>query len=168
MLLSSIEFSLEVGEMFTKKLWSADDSVCGPRTAARHSPGGVAQVTTATIVGTVTDPGGAIVPGAQVIARNADTGLTRTVTSNDEGTYRLEFLPVGKYSVEVTFTGFKKALVSDIVLQVNDTVRVDVALTVGQVSETVTIRRVNARGQYQYPEIGRTIQAAEITSSAAG
>jgi len=94
----------------------------------------VAQVTTATIVGTVTDPGGAIVPGAQVTARGLDTGLTRTVTSSDTGTYRIEFLPVGKYSVEVTYTGFKKALVSDIVLQVNDTARVDVALNVGQVS----------------------------------
>src|ERR1051326_5855598 len=73
------------------------------------------QITSATIVGTVTDPGGAIVPGAQVTARNADTGLTRTVASNDEGSYRVEFLPVGKYSVEVTLTGFKKALVSDIV-----------------------------------------------------
>src|SRR5436853_7684227 len=101
--------------------------------------GVVGQVTTATLVGTVTDPGGAIVPGAQVIARSLDTGLTRTVTSSDAGTYRIEFLPVGKYSVEVTYTGFKKALVSDIVLQVNDTTRVDVALNVGQVSEPVQI-----------------------------
>ncbi len=47
-----------------------------------------AQVTTATLVGTVTDPGGSIVPGATVTARNLDTGLTRTVTSSDAGTYR--------------------------------------------------------------------------------
>ena len=68
----------------------------------------VAQVTTATIVGTVTDPGGSIVPGATVTARNLDNGLTRTVTSSVTGAYRLEFLPVGKYAVEVTYTGFKK------------------------------------------------------------
>ena len=123
------------------------------------------QITTATIVGTVTDPGGAIVPGAQVTARNADTGLTRTVASNDEGSYRIEFLPVGKYSVEVTLTGFKKALVSDIVLQINDTVRVDVALNVGQVSETVTISDMSTTTvNTSTPEIGRTIQAAEITN----
>src|SRR5256714_1912218 len=123
------------------------------------------EVTTATIVGTVTDPGGAIVPGAQVTARNADTGLNRTVASNDEGSYRVEFLPVGKYSVEVALTGFKKALVSDIVLQVNDTVRVDVALNVGQVSETVTISETaTAAINTSTPEIGRTIQAAEITN----
>src|SRR2546423_1624705 len=123
------------------------------------------QITTATIVGTVTDPGGAIVPGAQVTARNADTGLTRTVASNDEGSYRVEFLPVGKYSVEVVLTGFKKALVSDIVLQINDTVRVDVALNVGQVSETVTISETaTAAVNTSTPEIGRTIQSAEITA----
>src|SRR6266404_10009405 len=90
----------------------------------------VGQVTTATIVGTVTDPGGAIVPGAQVTAKNVDTGLTRTVTSSDAGTYRIEFLPVGKYTIDVSYTGFKRAQLSDIVLQVNDTSRVDIALTV--------------------------------------
>lgn len=123
------------------------------------------QVTTATIVGTVTDPGGAVIPGAQVTARNADTGLARTVASNDEGNYRIEFLPVGKYSVEVALTGFKKALVSDVTLQVNDTVRVDVALNVGQVSETVTISETTtATVNTSTPEIGRTIQSAEITA----
>src|SRR3989440_597023 len=122
------------------------------------------QVTTATIVGTVTDPGGAVVPSAQVTARNADTGLTRTVASNDEGSYRIEFLPVGKYSVEVALAGFKKALVSDIVLQVNDTARVDISLTVGQVSETVTIAESASPAiNTSTAEIGRTIQSAEIT-----
>ncbi len=125
----------------------------------------VAQVTTATIVGTITDPGGANVPGAQVTARNVDTGLSRTVTSGDAGTYRIEFLPVGKYDIEVSYTGFKKALLSGIVLQVNDTSRVDVSLAVGQVNETVTITdsappEINTSTS----EIGRTIQSGEITS----
>src|SRR5215216_998249 len=99
----------------------------------------VAQVTTATIVGTVSDPTGSTVPGAQVTARNVETGLTRTVTSGDDGAYRIEFLPVGKYDVEVTFTGFKRAVLGGVVLQINDTSRVDVALSVGQVDETVTV-----------------------------
>jgi carboxypeptidase family protein len=124
-----------------------------------------AQVTTATIVGTVTDPGGANVAGAQVVARNVDTGLTRTVTSSDEGAYRLEFLPVGNYVVEVTTTGFKKAYLSGIVLKINDTARVDVSLTVGQVSETVTIAESASPAiNTSTPEIGRTIESAEITA----
>src|SRR6266404_3034265 len=123
----------------------------------------IAQVTTATIVGTVSDPSGSIVPGAQVTARNVDTGLTRTVTSSDAGTYRLEFLPVGHYVLEVTTAGFKKSYLNGIVLQVNDTSRVDVTLTVGQVNETVTITdSAPAAVNTSTAEIGRTIQSAEI------
>ena len=124
-----------------------------------------AQVTTATMVGTVTDPGGAKVPGAEVMARSADTGLSRTAKTNDEGDYRIEFLPTGKYSVEVTYTGFKKVLLSDVVLQVNETARVDVALAVGQVNETVTISEMATPAvNTSTSEIARTIQSAEITS----
>src|SRR5258708_32960516 len=92
----------------------------------------VAQVTTATMVGTITDPGGSIMPGAQVTARNVDTGLTRSVTSGDDGSYRLEFLPIGNYALEVTRSGFQKAYLNGIVLQGEDTVRTDVAPTVRQ------------------------------------
>src|SRR6476469_9107929 len=124
-----------------------------------------AQVTTATMVGTVTDPGGSKVPGAQVMARSADTGLSRTVTTNDEGDYRIEFLPIGKYTVEVSYTGFKKALLSDVVLQINETTRVDVPLSVGQVSETVTISEMATPAvNTSTSEIARTIQSAEISS----
>ncbi|MBS1789475.1 MAG: TonB-dependent receptor [Acidobacteria bacterium] len=123
-----------------------------------------AQVTTATIVGTISDPSGATLPGAQVTARNVDTGLTRTVVSGEEGTYRLEFLPVGNYVLEVTANGLKKFSRSGIVLQVNDTARVDVTLTVGQVSETVTITEAPPAVNTSTPEIGRTIQSAEIAS----
>lgn len=125
----------------------------------------VAQVTTATIVGTVTDPSGSNVPGAQVTARNVETGLTRTVTSGEEGAYRIEFLPVGKYDLEVSFSGFKRALVSGVVLQVNDTARVDAQLSVGEVSETVTVSdSTQPEVNTSTPEIGRTIQSAEINT----
>jgi hypothetical protein len=125
----------------------------------------VAQVTTATIVGTVSDPSSASVAGAQVTARNVDTGLTRTVTSGEDGTYRIEFLPVGNYVLEVTSSGFKKSFLNGITLQVNDTVRVDVALTVGLVDETVTISETAPpEVNTSTAEIGRTIQSAEITN----
>jgi len=57
------------------------------------------QITSSTIVGTVTDASGANVPGAQVTAVNTDTNLSRTVKTNAQGEYRLEFLPVGTYRV---------------------------------------------------------------------
>ena len=78
-----------------------------------------------TIVGTITDSSGAALPGATVTARNVDTGFTRTVPANESGAYRLEFLPIGSYVVEVTLSGFKTARRSGIVLNVNDTARVD-------------------------------------------
>ena len=124
-----------------------------------------AQVTTATIVGNVTDSGGANVTGAQVTARNVETGLIRSTLSGDEGAYRLEFLPVGKYSIEVSYTGFKKALLNDIVLQVNDTARVDVALSVGQVTETVMISDTSSQEvNTSTSDVSRTIQSAEINN----
>jgi outer membrane receptor for ferrienterochelin and colicin len=97
-------------------------------------------------------------------ARNVDTGLTRTVTSGDDGSYRIEFLPVGNYALEVTSAGFKKAYLSGITLRVNDTARTDVALTVGQVTETVTVTETPASVNTNTAEIGLTIQAADIAS----
>src|SRR5689334_4570916 len=96
-----------------------------------------AQVTGAAIVGTITDESGAALPGATVTARNVDTGFNRAVPTNESGAYRLEFLPIGNYVIEVTLSGFKTITRSNIVLQVNDTARVDAAMGVGGVSETV-------------------------------
>ena len=123
-----------------------------------------AQVTAATIVGTITDSSGGALPGATVTARNVDTGFSRTVPSNDVGAYRLEFLPVGGYVVEVTLEGFKTSNRSGIVLRVNDTARVDVALSLGGVSETVNVEAAAPEVNTATPEIARTIEAAAIQS----
>ncbi len=122
-----------------------------------------AQSTTATIVGSVTDPSGAQVPNASVTARNADTGLTRTVVSGEDGYFRLELLPVGNYVIEVTATtGFKKASRSGIVLRVDDTVRIDMVLEVGAVNEEVTVTTAPPEVNTVSAELGRTIQTQEI------
>ena len=71
------------------------------------SAAGLAQ-TTATIVGTVTDPSGAVVPGVSITVTSKDTGLTRKATTNLSGNYVATFLPVGPYSVTAEVTGFKK------------------------------------------------------------
>jgi hypothetical protein len=97
-----------------------------------------AQGTTATIVGTITDASGGALPGTLVTARNADTGLARSVPAGADGAYRIEFLPIGNYVVEVVLDGFKTAHRSGIVLRVSDTLRVDVALELGALAEMVT------------------------------
>jgi hypothetical protein len=124
----------------------------------------LAQITTATIVGTVTDSSGAVLAGVHVTARNADTGLTRTVASGDDGAYRLEFLPVGNYVLSATASGFKKVDRSGIVLEVNDTARVDISLTVGDLNETVTVIDAPPAINTSTVEIGGTIQSEEISN----
>ena len=123
-----------------------------------------AQVTTAAIVGTIVDSSGAALPGATVTARNVDTGFNRTVPSNEDGTYRLEFLPIGRYVVEVSLSGFKTATRSGIVLNVNDTARVDASLSVGAVAETVTVEGASPNVNTTTSEISKTIDAAAIQS----
>lgn len=123
----------------------------------------IAQTTTATIVGTISDPSGGQVPNAKVTARNIDTGLIRSVMTGEDGNYRIEFLPVGNYSIEIIpSSGFKKAFKGDIVLMVNDTARVDFALEVGQIDETVTITDETPQINTSSAEIGRTVQSREI------
>jgi outer membrane receptor protein involved in Fe transport len=123
----------------------------------------VAQITTATIIGTVTDPNGAPVPSASVTARNADTGLQRTVSSGEDGSYRLEFLPVGNYVVEITATsGFKKAYRDGIVLSVNDTARIDISLEIGSVDQQVNVTTAPPEINTSSSELGRTVQSHEI------
>src|SRR5271163_513170 len=81
--------------------------------------------TTGVITGTVTDPSRSNVPGAEVSVRNTDTGETKTGHTNGSGIYAAYALPGGKYTLEVTATGFKKASKSDIQLNVADQLAVN-------------------------------------------
>jgi len=122
----------------------------------------LAQVTTGTIVGTVTDPSGAAVPRANVAATNIGTGLSRSVECNGEGEYRIELLPVGQYYVEVNAPGFRKVVQKNIALQVNQTARVDVSLPVGETSERVEITTAPPLVNTSDVELGRTVENVEI------
>src|SRR3989442_15982710 len=77
-----------------------------------------AQQPTGGIEGTVSDPQGAVVPGAMVTAREVATNLTRSVKSGDDGHYRISQLPPGNYEVKVTAQSFKSTLVSGIKVDV--------------------------------------------------
>jgi hypothetical protein len=98
-----------------------------------------AQGVAGTILGTVTDPTGARVPGATVVAINVLTGETHTATTNQEGDYLFPVLPIGEYRIEVEAQGFKKFVRQGITLTVNRNARVDVPLEVGQVTEEVRV-----------------------------
>ena len=73
-----------------------------------------AQTSTATILGTVKDTSGALIPGVSITVKHTESGLTRTVVSGERGGYNLPFLPVGPYELTTTMPGFKQVVRSGI------------------------------------------------------
>ena len=100
---------------------------------------GWAQEVTASIIGTVTDPSGAAVPGATVTATSQERGQTYKVETNDAGLYRIAQLPVGSYDLKVEKSGFAVATHPPFVLTLNQVARVDVPMKLGQASQTVEV-----------------------------
>src|SRR5579863_8282194 len=96
-------------------------------------------VANAQISGVVTDPSGAPVPAAQVTVTQTATGMTRTATSNAEGDYVLPDLPIGPYKLKVEAQGFGAYLQTGITLQVNDSPKINVALSLGQIAQQVEV-----------------------------
>jgi hypothetical protein len=99
----------------------------------------LAQLTTGTISGTVTDPSGAAVPGAAVVVTNVNTGITRNTTTGPAGRYEAPNLPVGQYEVRASLTGFQTSIRAGIELTVGRNAVVDHALQVGEVTQQVTV-----------------------------
>ncbi|HEX3280092.1 MAG TPA: TonB-dependent receptor [Pyrinomonadaceae bacterium] len=97
------------------------------------------QATTGNIEGRVLDPTQAAVPGATVTATNQLTGLEKSATSTDEGTFTISFLPPGPYTVRATATGFSQAEVKDVTVTVGSKTPLDVNLSVGGASGVVTV-----------------------------
>jgi len=126
------------------------------------SPIVFAQSITGTLVGTVTDQKGAVVPDATVKATNIATGVARSTVSNAQGDYRIEYLAVGSYVVEVQSSGFKKFVQTNISLVVDQTQRIDISLEVGAVEETVTVSTAPPLVNTTNAELGRTVNPQEI------
>src|SRR6266704_3389206 len=114
-----------------------------------------AQTFRGTILGTVTDPQGAVVAGAKVTVHNVDTGLERTTQTSADGSYSLPELPIGTYTVTVTQSGFQTAVTSNVAVDVAAEKRVDVVFRTGQVSEKVEVS-------------GETLPIVETTSDTLG
>ena len=91
------------------------------------------------ISGVVTDPSGAVIPNTAVSITNVDTGVVRSVTTNDVGSYSFLALPVGKYTLSINAAGFGKYEQTSIVLNTDDQLRYDVNLKVGEVSHSVEV-----------------------------
>src|SRR5580658_962298 len=98
-----------------------------------------AQTFRGTILGTVTDPSGAVVAGATVTVRNTGTGLQRTTETSADGSFALPELPIGTYNVTVTQSGFDTFLTTGVTVDVASERRVDAALKTGQIATKVEV-----------------------------
>jgi hypothetical protein len=98
-----------------------------------------AQTFRGTILGTVTDPSGAVVAGAKVTVKNVGTGLERNTDTSADGTYSFPELPLGTYDVTVTHTGFQTYVTTGVSVEVASERRVDASLKAGQVSTRVEV-----------------------------
>lgn len=123
----------------------------------------LAQVTgVATLQGAVNDNAGAVVANAEVTVKNLDTGVTVKAVTNDAGLYRVAGLNPGRYSVEAKATGFSAARVNETRLEVGQTARLDLALKVGNVSETVEIAAQATLLNSETTDVGQVIDGKRI------
>jgi len=120
------------------------------------------QQTTGSIAGTVKDQQGAVVNTATVKATNVDTGYSRSAPANGYGEYRIDYLPVGKYSVEASAPSFERFVQRNLTLDVDQTLTVDVKLTIGEQTQTVTVTEAPPLINTSDAVLGKTIESAEL------
>ncbi len=117
----------------------------------------------ATIVGTVTDSSGAVVPSAVVTIKNIDTATVRSITTNSAGQYVAPSLSIGRYDVRAEAKGFKAGEQKDIALNVADRTRVDFKLEVGSAQETVSVEASAVAVQTDTGEVSTVINGEQIS-----
>jgi Carboxypeptidase regulatory-like domain len=117
---------------------------------------------TAQISGTVHDQSDALLPGVEVKVTQTETGLERTVITNETGTYVLPNLPIGPYKLEASLGGFRTFSQSGIVLQVSANPVINIALEVGQVSETVEVQADAALVETRSTGVGQVMDNVRV------
>lgn len=121
-----------------------------------------AQTTTGSIVGTVTDPSGSVIAGASITVTNTGTGIAVRTSTDSAGNYVVTPLAVGRYSVTIEAAGFKKSVRTDITVNVQDRVRVDGALEVGAVTDTVEVAAAAPLLQTDTSYLGQVVESQRI------
>lgn len=124
-----------------------------------------AQTFRGTILGTVTDPSGAVIAGAKVTVKNTGTGLERSTETSADGSYSAPELPIGTYTVTVVQTGFQTFVATGVTVDVAGERRIDAALKAGQVSTTVQVSGdLLPQVETTSAELGGTLTADTIES----
>jgi hypothetical protein len=146
---------MQFRKVVTTSLMLVAYACCAPRLQAQGTSGA--------IVGTVRDSSGAIVPGVSVTIRNQQTNLSRVVRANESGNYNVSLLPPGVYDVSVEQTGFRNELFSNIALEVNQTVRVDVSLVLGNQTEEVEVTETGPLVSTDTSSLGQVIDQQRVS-----
>ncbi|MFN0165190.1 MAG: carboxypeptidase regulatory-like domain-containing protein [Bryobacteraceae bacterium] len=125
---------------------------------------GTAQVVNATVTGTAKDPSGAVIAGAKVRAVNTDTNFDYKTETDSSGLYAFRSLPPGSYRLEAEASGFQKYVASGVTLQVNQQARIDLALQVGEMTQTVDVAATTPLIDTEAPVVGGVIPDRNIVS----
>jgi len=128
------------------------------------APVATAQILYGTIVGVVRDSSGAVVPGVTVTIVNKDTNLTREATTNADGAYSVINLPPGPYAVKFTLSGFRDVARNSVPVTIAEIARVDVAMEVGAVSESVLVIGESPLLQTDKADVRTELPSAAITN----
>jgi outer membrane receptor protein involved in Fe transport len=121
-----------------------------------------AQLSTATMSGTITDSTGAVVPQATITLTQTDTNFTRVSKSKDDGSYHEEFLPIGPYKITVAAQGFKKLERSGVVLSVMQNASLDLQLEIGTAGESIEVTADVPLVNVGDSALGQTVSNVEI------
>jgi len=122
-----------------------------------------AQDTTGKVTGIVSDPSGAVIPNAKVTVTSRATSVSHEATANRAGFYQVSQLPIGLYSVKAEAPGFQQVTVnSNTALEINQTLRIDVQLSVGQVSNAVTVESNSSLVETENQTVGSTVTGQAI------
>ena len=114
------------------------------------------------LAGSVTDPSGASIPGAVIVATNEATGGKSQTTSSSSGNYRFTELPLGNYTVTTTAAGFQNATATGVLVTVNSVSSLNIALKIGSESETVTVDASGLRVETESSDISGTVSNKQI------
>ena len=125
---------------------------------------GYSQAVNATLLGTVTDSSGAIVPNAKVTVTEVNTGVNRSGQTNESGNYTFPDMAPGQYAITVEVVGFKKEARKDIDLAVNSSTRIDVQLTPGNITETVEVTGAPPLLQTDRADTGAQLEVVQTAS----
>ena len=119
---------------------------------------------TSTLVGTVVDSSGGVVPGADVVAKDVATGTTFTGVSGANGSFTIPAIPSGTYTVTVSLMGFKSAVLNNVTTTVGNTTSIKAVLELGKLEETVVVEAAAQMVQTQQTSVSSTINVKQISN----